>query len=129
MVTLTPLEIISLIFAILCLVKLVTIIVNKKIWFDNVANPIYENSNKAQYLFLILAVVVFYFLIQELSIAEIFAVMAFTSFLVGFGFLQYSNEMRVFLRNIYSKKLNKTQCFQIFIWLILILWVLYEIFK
>jgi len=43
----TPLEIIALIFALITLLKIIFIIVNKQTWYKNVAKPIYENKKSA----------------------------------------------------------------------------------
>ena len=124
---LTAVEIIALIFALAGLIKIVTIIINKKIWYKNVAKPIYSNS-KFGFVFVVFAVVIFYFLIQEFSIVQIFAVLAFSSLLIAIGFLSYREEFSKLVEKAYKEKLNGWIWLYTLIWVILCVWVLIEIF-
>lgn len=125
---LTPIETIAAVFAVLGVVKLVVLLINKRAWIKNVAVPLYGNPAGASVVFVILAIFLFYYILQELSIVQIFAVMALTGILMGLGFLLYSNEMIAFARKIYKKKFSGWLWLYIIIWLLLSIWVLYEIF-
>src|SRR3989338_5509144 len=101
---LTPIEVIATIFALFALLKLIVVVINKNSWHKNVANPIFKNSSISIIIFVILGIIVFYYLLQELSVIQIFAVVAFTSLLIGIGFLQHAKELIPVLKNAYSKK-------------------------
>ena len=121
------LQIIALLFILLSIVKILVVLMNKKSWYENVARPIYYNRQLSTFIFLVLAVVIFYYLIQELSFAQIFSVIAFTSLLLGLGFLQYSEEITGLMQKMYNKKYNSWQIFYILLWVLLIVVALYEI--
>ncbi len=120
---------IALIFILLSIVKLFVVLTNKKAWYENVARPIFYNKPLSTFVFFVLAVIVFYYLIQELSFAQIFAVIAFTALLVGLGFLQYSEHVTGLMQKMYSKRYNSWQIFYILIWVVLIIAALYEILR
>jgi len=124
---LTPIEWIAAIFVIIGLIKLIYIAINKQKWFDMVS-PLYTNSRRTGWIFLILALLVLYYLLQTLSIVSIMAVMAFTSLLIGFSFMQYSKDFLPFAKKIYTKKFPRGIIIYIIIWLILSIWALKEIF-
>lgn len=124
----TPLEIIALLFAVLSLTKLVVIIINKKAWANSVAMPIYSNPKRSISVFTMLAIIIFYFIIQELSVVQIFAVIAFSSMLVGIGFMQHADLMQSLIKKAYSKKLSIGNVVYVLVWLALLVWVVRDIF-
>ena len=86
------LEIISLLFALLILIKLIFVILYKTIWYKRVVLPIYKHPKISIFVFVILSLVIFYKIIKILSLVEIFSVMAFTSMIIGVGFMLNSKE-------------------------------------
>lgn len=125
---LTGIEIIAGIFALAGLIKIVTILINKNWWFRNVSERVYGNQRLTGFVFFVLAVVVFYFLIQELNLVQILAAVAFGSLLTALAFLSFSKELLDLGKKIISKKFNIWMKFYILIWIVLLAWVLYEIF-
>ena len=125
---LTPLEIIALIFAVFALIKLVVVSVKKELWYRNVAKPIYTSKKVSAVVFSVLAIIIFYYLLQELSIAQIFATIAFSSLLIGLAFLSFADELTKLLDKAYRKKIRGWQTVYLLVWVVLLLWVLYEIF-
>ena len=123
----TPIEIIALIFTLLIILKIIFIITNKQTWYKNVAKPIYDNTKTSGIIFTISAIIIFYFLIQELTITQIFAALAFSSLLIALGFLQHK-DMTSLIQKAYKQKFNIWTWFYIIIFLLLIFLVLYEIF-
>jgi len=123
----TPIEWIAAIVVILSLIKIIFIIFNKKKYFELVS-PIYTKSKGTSWILLLLALVVLYFLLQSLSIVTIMAVMAFTSLLIGFAFMQYPKQIMSLAKKIYSKQLSFAMTIYILIWLLLSLWTLKELF-
>ena len=125
---LAPIEFIATVLALVVLIKIIVIIINKKIWLDKVAEPVYKNSKASSVVLIILALVILYYLLQELSIIQIYAVVAFSSALIGFGLMRYSKEFLQTIRKVYSKKLDSWSWVSIIIFVILSLWVLNNIF-
>ena len=125
---LTPVEIIAAILAIAIVIKLIFIIFNKKAWYENVAKPIYGNTSRSAFIFVILAIIIFYYIIQELSIVQIFAVIGFSSLLTGLGFVQFSKELTPLIKKAYSQKITGWMWLLSIVFLVLSLWVLSEIF-
>lgn len=124
---LTAIETIALIFALFALIKLIVVVINKKIWYNKVAKPIYSNPRTTAIIFVILAVVIFYYLLQVFSIVQIFAVLAFASILIGLGFLSFSKDLMPLVTKAYNRKFTGWEILYTIIWLILLLWALYEI--
>jgi len=125
---LTALEIIVSLFVLLGLVKLIVISVNKKAWYNGAVKTVYGNPAAARVILLVLGAAVFYLLIQEISIVQIFAAMIIMASFAGLAFLSNSKEFLVFAQKIYSKKLSGWVIFITLIWLVLVIRVLYEIF-
>ena len=124
---LTSLEIIVSIFAILGIIKFIVILVRREKWWP-VTKSVYGNPAIFRWIFLILAGIVFYLLIQELTIVQILAVAAFIALLMAFGFTTYSKETLELAQKIMKKGFSGWQWFYILIWAVLLLWALYEIF-
>ena len=124
---LTSLEIIALIFIIVAAIKLLVILINKKDWLP-VVRTVYSHSLVSSIILAILAIIVFYFLVQNISIVDIMAVATFISILFALSFLQFSNEILVLANKIYKNKLSPATWIYIIIWLALMIWALYEIF-
>jgi len=124
---LTPIEWIVTIFAVIGLIKLIVITTNKQSWW-HITKKFYNNPGLFGFIALILAAIVFYYLLQELTIVQIIAVATFVTLLVGFGFVGYSKEVLVLAEKILKKGFSGWTWFYILIWLILLVWALYEIF-
>ena len=125
---LTPIEIIATILALLSLIKLITISINKKAWINSISKPILKNQTLTGVVLAILGIIILYFLLQELSIVQIFAVMSFMSVMMGLGFLSYSKELVSIMEKLAKQKFSTLMWIYILIWLFLVLWVLYSIF-
>ena len=123
----TPIEWIAAVFAVLVLVKLVVIMINKKSWW-NLTKGIYGNPGVTGFVFLVLAAVVLWFLLQELTIVQIMAAGIFMVLLMGFAFTGYSKELMSLATKIYAKKFSGWLWFYIIIWIVLSVWVLWELF-
>ena len=98
-------------------------------WFKGVVKPVYSNSFMLQFIGLILAGVSLFYLLGEFTIVQIFAVMFFFASLMLFGVGAYAKEILDFADKIYKKKgLVRKAWLSILIWLVLIFWVLVELF-
>ena len=122
----TAIETIAVIFAALGIIKIVVIMVNKNFWINKVSLPIY-GSKLSSWILGILALVIFYYLVQVFSMVEIFAVMAFTSLLMGASLMAYSSELTSLVKKFAKKKFGTWMWIYMLIWLLLSAWVLYSV--
>jgi len=126
---LNSIEVIAVLFALFVLIKMIFLVVKKKAWFNAMVKPSIKNSKGIGLVFLVLVAVLFYYLIQSLSIVEIFAVLAFSCFLIFLSLFSYSEDLFKFADKIYSKKFNGWMWLQILIWFVLSVWVLWVVFS
>ena len=124
----TAIEWIALILSVLGLLKLVFVIFNKTAWYNGVTKKVYGNRAVSAIVFVLLALVIFYYLIQEMNIVQIMAVVAFSSLLTGLGFLYFSKELLSVLDKAINKKFGFGMWIYILIWIILFVWTLWSIF-
>ena len=125
----TPIETLALIIALLSLTKLLVILVNPMSWFKKVVKPVYSNPFILQFIGLLLAGVSLFYLLQEFTIVQIFAVMFFVMSLMLFGVATYGKDLLDFADKIYKRKgAIRKSWLSILIWFILIIWVLIELF-
>ena len=124
---LTPIEMIAGLFVIISLIKIIVVIVNKDFCYEKIAKPIYSHKI-SMFIFVMLAIIIFFYLIKELSIVQIFAVVAFSSLAFGIGFMMYYKEFMPFIQKAYSKRLSFLQLVYITVWFLICLWVFKEIF-
>jgi hypothetical protein len=123
--TFTALEWIVLIFAVIGLVKLGVIIVNKKYWMPVIES--FYGKKGYDLLFLVLALVIFYFLIQELTIVQILAAVIFATMLIAVSFMQYSDQLLGIAKKMLKKKFSGMMWIYIIIWVVLLIWAVKEI--
>jgi len=121
-------EIIAAITAWVIVIKVLVILVNPKAWMDKVAKPIYENSGVSTFVFAVLTAIVGYYLLQVMSIVEIFAVAAFISLLMGLGALAFSKDVLKFAQEMMKKNGIKKAWLSTVIWAFLALWVLRDLY-
>ena len=125
----TPIETFAFVIASLSLIKLLVILVNPMSWFRGVVKPIYSNPFILQLVGLILAGVSLFYLLQEFTIVQIFAVMFFMTSLMLLGVGAYSKDLLAFTDKIYKRKgAIRKAWLSILIWFVLIIWVLMELF-
>ena len=123
----TPIEWIALIFAAVGLIKMIVILVNRESWLS-VTRKVYGNPGVWRIVFLILAAIVLWFLIQELTIVQIIAAGAFVTLLIGLAIMSFSKEMLPIAEKILKKGFSGWMWFYIIIWVVLLVWVLWELF-
>lgn len=125
----TPIEALAFIIAALSLIKILVILVNPMSWFKGVVKPIYSNSFRLQFIGIILAGVSLFYLLEEFTIVQIFAVMFFFASLMLLGVGAYTKDLLAFADKIYKRKgAIRKAWLSILIWFILIIWVLVELF-
>jgi len=114
------LETIATIFVVLGVIKILYLLIKPSAWMG-FAKKIYARPLLTQVVFFILAAVIFYYLIQVLNIVEIFAVMAFTSMLIGIGFASFGNKI---IKNFKLKTMWRDYWFYTLIWIVLMVWAI-----
>jgi len=119
----TPIEILALILIAITAIKTVVNLAAPKSR-AKVVKKVSKNPTILYILFLVLAAIVLYFLIQEITIVEILAVTLFVTLLMAIMFIPYFGE----LGNLAEKISLKKAWLGILIWLILMIWALYVMF-
>lgn len=120
-------EIIALVVSILIIVKLLVISFSPKSWY-NLAKGLYKSSIVLFVVELILAGVVFYYLLQSFTIVEIMAVITLGALLTGMSFALYAKEFMGLVGKMLGKGTLKRMWLPILIWLALAVWTLVELF-
>ena len=123
----TPVEIFALIVALIVLIKLFVILKNPGTWLD-VVETIWKNPNVVIVVSFVLAIVVLYYLLQEITIVQVFSVMLLFVLLSAVNIAMYSKEFMQFGRRLLKQKnLIRRSWFSILIWVILTIWVIKEL--
>ncbi len=124
----TSVEIIAIVFLALVVIKMIVLLISPKSWMG-FAKGIWGNKIVAQIVALVLAAVVFYYLIQELTIVQIFAAAAFVSLLLVIGMSDLVGRLiNVYEKHIKNGTLWKEYWLYTLIWLVLMVWVFIELF-
>lgn len=124
----TSIETIALILIVVSLIKILVLLVNPKSWM-NFAKSIWKNPSLTSIVALVLAAIVFYYLIQELTIIQILAVTAFVALLFAVGLAKGGNTLiQIYEKQIKKGNILKDYWLYTLIWLALIVWGLRELF-
>lgn len=124
----TPIEIIALIFVVIGIIKLITLLINPSKWIK-VIDTVYKKPAITMIIALILAAIMLNYLLAELTIVQIFAVMAFLGSLMILNIVNYSKEISTLAKKILKdKNILKKAWLSTIIWIALMFWVLYAIF-
>ena len=125
----TPIEICALIFAILVLVKLIVISINPRKWMD-LAETLLKSHGYFSIVYLILAVIVGYYLMQELTVIQIVSAMLFTMLLAGLTMMQYPGPiLKLSRETLKDKKVLSKNWFSVLIWIAIAVYTLYLLFN
>ena len=112
---------------ILGLVKFLILAFNAKTWMK-VVKFLYGNYVVLFIVELVLAVVLFYYLLQQFTIVQIMAVLALGALLTGMTFAVYAKETISWAEKILRGNILKKAWLPTLIWLALIIWTLVELF-
>lgn len=126
--TLTSIEWIALIFAVIGLIKLIVVIFNKQAWYKGVTKKVHGNQKISAIIFVLLAIIIFYYLLRVMNIVQIMAAMAFGTLLIGLGFLYLSKDLLPALDKAIKRKLGFWMWIYILVWIVLFAWTLCNIF-
>jgi len=112
--------------AILSLVKLVWVYFNPKGWMNNVSKPLFKMN---QFVWLILAAVAGYYILQIFTIVEVFAVFLFMIPLMAMSYSLFGKEFLELGDKLLRKKNFWQKSWLIWlVWTVMSLWVLKDIF-
>ena len=123
----SPLEIITVVFAVIVLIKLVIVSFNPKSWIDNIAVPIYKNPSTSSVVMTLVAALIFYYLLAELTIVQIYAVIAFTSMLIGVSFMHYSKDMLTLVKHVSKRKIEGSMWILMVFWFLVSVWAIWAV--
>jgi len=124
----TPIEILALIVAVMGAVKLVFVFVKPAAWMG-VVKKVYGKPVYTMGAAIILGVIILTFLLEELTIVDIFAVMSFIMVLMMLGVAALGDEVIALSDKVLQNKdMIKKMWLSAVVWAILIIWVLLEIF-
>ena len=116
----------ALFLAVFVLIKLIVISINPKSWMRFSKN-LFVKPWLTTSISLILALVVLYYLLVEMTIVQIFAVMLFLTLIMIAGTAHFAKD----LHKTFDKKIQekiKDSWLSIIIWFILSIWVLIQLF-
>ena len=124
---LETIEILALILIVVTAVKLLTFLVDPKIWYGFIEG-IYSKPVIASFVAFILAALVLYLLILSgITIVEILAVCLFVALLLAIGFAKYADELMAWVRKQEIVSILKEVWLYTFVWLLLLAWGVGEI--
>lgn len=124
----TPVETIALVMIVGGLIKIAVLLVNPKSWM-NFAKDLYSKPKAVSAIALIFAAIVFYYIIQEVSIVQILAVTAFVALLILVGMANHVGSiMKQFEVIIKKGNLWRDYWLYTLIWVILLAWGAKELF-
>jgi len=127
-VAFNALEIAALLLVVIGLIKLFIVSFNTGAWMK-VVKFLYRNSVALFIVELILALILFYYVIQQFTIVQIMAVIALGALLTGMSFAAYGKETIDWASKILkAKNLLRKAWLPIIIWVILLVWTLLELF-
>jgi len=122
----TPIEVMALVFVLLGIAKLVAVFVNPRSWLK-VVRIVYKIPWLTAIVALVLTFITLGYLLRELTIVQVFAVMLFVCFLMMLGWAPLSKEMIEFKERLATRATLKRLWLAIIVWIILLVWVLYAI--
>ena len=125
----TPVENIALILIVISVIKIAVLLVNPKSWM-NFAKNLYSKPKAVSTIALILAVIVFYYLLQSgITVVEILAVTAFVVLLILIGLAKEVGPLMKKYDSIIKKgNLWKENWLYTLIWVVLLVLGIRELF-
>ncbi len=125
---LTPIEIIALILIVIGVIKMLVLFVKPVAWM-NFAKKVYKRPPVVRIVSLILAAIVLWYLLTEITIVQIFAVMAFVALLFLIGLAPDINSLMAKYRaQIKRGRLWQENWLYTLIWIVLMVWALVVLF-
>ena len=117
-----PLEIISVVIAILVLVKLLVFLVKPR-WLANLVNDVDKTAKFTTPIIIVLFVVIAYYVFSVFSITQVLPAILLGHMILGLMLLKYPKVYKLFVKEVF-KNTSKTWLVWL-IWSVLSVWVLY----
>jgi len=129
----TPIEIMALIVAVFVGFKLLVVLISPKSWMGIVKTvTIWKNPIPTTLVSIVLAAVTLMYLLQELTIVQIFATTLFVMFLMVISLSSCAKATLALEKQVFKeldvKKLSVEAWLAIIVWGILVIWVLWALF-
>lgn len=125
----TPIEIIALIGAIIVPIKIIMLLKGQKFWFEKVTEKYWGNAVTTTILSFLAVVALLFFLLQELTIIQIWAGAIFGMALTSLALAPFSKWMLGVEKKWFTEtNVLKTGWIALIVWLALIIWVLIVLF-
>jgi len=121
------LEIIALIFAVGVIIKLLIVSFSAKSWLGFVKG-LYSKPMLLMLVELVLAIIVFYYLIQAMTLVQIIGGVLLGALLTGMTLAVYSKELMPAVMKMLKNGFLKKAWLPVLVWLVLAIWTLKEIF-
>ena len=123
----TPVEIIAAIVVIAAAIKMLVLLINPSAWM-NFAKKSYAKPIVIQIIGLILAGVVLYYILPEIGIVQIMAVMAFLGALLMIGLAaQVDDLIKKYESQVKKGRMWKENGLYILVWIVLLVWTAKEL--
>lgn len=119
-------EIIALIFALIIVLKLIMLFTVNTKFLIKFIEKMYKNQTFLLVFALMLLVVLGYFLLQTMTIVQIFAASMFGVIVYGLALLSYSKTMIKLMKEVLKEK--KKLWLSLTVWLVLVVWVFIKLF-
>jgi hypothetical protein len=124
----TAIETIALVIVAVSILKLIVLAINPRAWF-NTAGKLVSSGWFSRIVLLVLLAIVLKYLLQYLSIVEIYAASAFTIIFFWLSMAPYKQKIYdAVMGEMHTKNIWRRSWLIIVIWLALTLWVVKEIF-
>jgi len=123
----TPIELFAWIAIVLALVKIIVVVINPKAWM-NFAKTLWERPVVMMVVSLVLGIIVLTYLLETISIVQIFAVTLFVMLLSAVSLASYSKEfMKLADKLAKDKKFLRKAWVPIVVWAGLAIWALVQL--
>jgi hypothetical protein len=126
----TPIEIMALIVVAFAAIKLLVVLINPQHWMCTVTKGSWTNPILTTLASLAVMVVSLIFLLQELTIVQIFAAMLFVMSFTMLGLAPYSKDVLELEEKMFKdgRYMLKKGWPATIVWVVLIIWTLYALF-
>jgi hypothetical protein len=123
----TPVEIMAFIVALFAIIKLIMLLANPTAWM-RLPKILNAQPIVSMLVSLVLAAIVLYYLLAELTIIQIFACLLFVMLLMMSAFSPFSKDLVDMAAKMLNKSTLKKAWLPSLVWVLLVVWVLYALF-
>ena len=126
----TPIEIIALITAVIIPIKLIILLKSQRFWFKKVTSKYWKGTgNLTMFLSFVVAAITLIFLLQELTIIQIWATMLFSMALISMALAPFSKYMLEVEKKWFSETNTiKKGWLATIVWIAISVWVIISLF-